>query len=368
VAFSADDDRLASADDGGVVKVWDAAPGREAPHTYHGNGAWLCPPVFLPDGNLLAAACGDRQKHVRVGELRALDVAAGREAFTAWLWERPAPPPEVGVTPKGYTAGTPSSADPEAYAAPATAGGPYFAAGRGPTIKLWEAATGREVHRLALGNPQLRDRKTWVRGLALSPDGGRLAAIVGEAVKVWDTDSAAEVRTLPWRSELLTGVAFGPGGRIAAAGGDAREGVIVIWDAASGDEVVALRGRPGPVLGLAFSADGARLASVSRDGSAVIWDVASGREAVRIRGHAEPARGVAFSPDGGRLATAGDDATVRVWDAEGGRELLTLRGHTAPVHAVAFSPGGEFLASAGANGAVKVWDGRPWDPEAAPGR
>jgi tetratricopeptide (TPR) repeat protein len=65
---------------------------------------------------------------------------------------------------------------------------------------------------------------------------------------------------------------------------------------------------------------------------------------------------VAWSPDGARLATGAGDGTAKVWDATGGRELLTLTGHTKGVTAVAWSPDGARLATASADGTAKVWE------------
>jgi Flp pilus assembly protein TadD len=44
-----------------------------------------------------------------------------------------------------------------------------------------------------------------------------------------------------------------------------------------------------------------------------LWDAATGQELLTLKGHTGPVDGLAFSPDGQRLATAGAD--VRVWEA-----------------------------------------------------
>jgi hypothetical protein len=75
------------------------------------------------------------------------------------------------------------------------------------------------------------------------------------------------------------------------------------------------------VWSVAFSPDGARLASGSDDGTVRLWDTATGEPAATLTGHTSRVWSVAFSPDGARLASGSTDSTVRLWDTATGRQL-----------------------------------------------
>ena len=64
---------------------------------------------------------------------------------------------------------------------------------------------------------------------------------------------------------------------------------------------------------------------------------------------------LAWSPDGARVASASWDRTVQLWDAFSGDHLSTYREHASAVTAVAWSPDGSKIASADGSGAIHVW-------------
>src|SRR6266540_2645043 len=85
------------------------------------------------------------------------------------------------------------------------------------------------------------------------------------------------------------------------------------------------------VYSVAFSPDGKRLATGSFDSTVKLWDAATGQETLTLKGHVNGVCSVAFSADGRWLATGSDDRTVKLWDAATGKELLTLKGHSGAV-------------------------------------
>jgi WD40 repeat protein len=120
--------------------------------------------------------------------------------------------------------------------------------------------------------------------------------------------------------------------------------------------LLKIRGHEGIVPGVAFSADGTRLATASTDATAKIWDVKTGELVFTLSGHTSAVVDIAYSPDGRKIATGSGDASAKIWDATTGRELFTLTGHSAELRPVAFSPDGKFLATGSGDNTAKIWD------------
>jgi WD40 repeat protein len=77
-----------------------------------------------------------------------------------------------------------------------------------------------------------------------------------------------------------------------------------------------------------------------------------------LRGHTGPVRCLAYSPDGATLASGCDDGKVKLWYVHSGRQRRTLT--VAPrrkdwVRAVAFTPDGKTLGAGDWNGCIRLW-------------
>jgi eukaryotic-like serine/threonine-protein kinase len=150
-------------------------------------------------------------------------------------------------------------------------------------------------------------------------------------------------------------VAFSPdGARLATSSSDKTARV---WDVQTGQLLLTLSGHANPIPDIAYSPDGKLIATGSGDNTAKIWDAATGAELLTLRGHSSELQSVAFSPDGRLLATGSGDNTAKIWEVATGKELQTLPGSQGGVTGVAFSPldGGAHLAVASADGIVRVF-------------
>jgi hypothetical protein len=174
----------------------------------------------------------------------------------------------------------------------------------------------------------LRGHTKPIKGVAFAPDGRTVASVSDDMVKIWDTATGQEVRTLPGHSQHWTvaGVAYSPDGNTLASAGDL---TVKLWDVASGKEKFTLSGHTMLLHDMAYSPDGRTLASASADRTVKLWEVATGRAIQTLRQDAEPGErlafnafwSVAFSPDGRILASAGADQTVKLWEVATGRAI-----------------------------------------------
>jgi WD40 repeat protein len=233
--------------------------------------------------------------------------------------------------------------------------------------------------------------------LAFSPDGKTLASAGGleeEApgeLKLWDVATGKNTATLKGHAGMVWCVAFSPdgktlasaGGRFGNGGGPVEKpalGELKLWDVATGKNTATFEGKGGMVWSVAFSPDGATLASASQDGTLRLWEVATGKNTTTIETHSRLVREsagfvcAAFSPDGKAVAVGGGPVRrqdgggvtgeIQLWDLATGKRTATLQGHPgqgcfsnmfAVAFSVAFSPDGKTLASGGAT-TVELWE------------
>jgi WD40 repeat protein len=448
VTFSSDGKRIASGGSDHTARIWDADTGQEI-LTIKCNDGPVATVAFSPDGKKLATGTGDWTRHPKkIGQLKIWDAATGREMLS--LQGHSGPINGVAFSSDGDQLASASSDQSvkvwdlqtgkplfsitgetdRMYQVAFSPDGKYIAGSDGPYVKLWDKATGKKVRSFQPGSYRVKSmafnagggllaatgnlpemlfvwnlangqklaslkpqgHTDWIRGVAFSPDGQRLAtASEDRTVRIWDAHDLREIQSFKGHADRVHSVAFNPDGkRVASACAD---GTIKIWDATVAQENLLCKGDTDRsiVWSLSFSPDSQRLAAGSDQGVEVfdatkgarvssfagghsvafspdgkrlvipprIWDV-SGQEILTLKDQRK-ANCVAFSPDGKRLACGYGEfgqpgGDVKIVEAGTGKEEFTLRGHGYMVWSLAFSPQGDYLASASEDQTVKIWD------------
>ncbi|MEU0335368.1 TIR domain-containing protein [Streptomyces sp. NPDC006193] len=335
VAFGPGDATLVTGDAAGAVRLWDLGTGRPAGELPGHRGA-VFRARFSPDGALLATA--DRGDDRRGGTVRVWDLAARtvRHAFT------------------GHAGSV--------YTLDFHPGGALLVSGDTEgEVRLWDLAAGRSAGLLG-------GCRGAVYQVLFDPDGTLLAA--GDSagvVRLWRVDGEADPVATPLNrqpAEHRGSVwvctfrphgdtpAQGPGALLVTGGND---GVVRLWEPATGQGRRILRGHGRRIGSLSFSADGSMLAAGGNDGVVRLWHPASGRRLRELTGQSDRLVSAVFGPAGPLLATASSDGDIYLWNAATGEYQRELDVETDHVWAEAFSADGELLATANDDDTVQLW-------------
>jgi WD40 repeat protein len=280
------------ATDGAVIRLWDAATGKQLVRVngVSGYGANL---AFLPDSKSFLM-------------VPTADVIAECDARTGKELRRFTTPADLtGKVRFGHLR--------------LLAGGKELAAFAhgSPDYRVrWDLATGKETARFKSPDNRLESEGYRVR----SPDDQWLA-LGGTLYRAEDYPDKPTVEVLDRQAGTGCGACWSPDGTLVTFGkeekGKEREKAagcsLVVYDV--NKKAVQAELPTGWVGEAAFSPDGKRLGVLTPTGVAV-WDLAAGKSVFRV--DATDGRALAFTPDGKRLVTA-HGTTALVWDVPAAR-------------------------------------------------
>lgn len=177
---------------------------------------------------------------------------------------------------------------------------------------------------------------------------GRTVALSSDGLRVLDCATGATILTVPDVS--VNGIAFDDSDRwLAFTASDE----VQVWSRDDWSRVAILP-HNGTVMDVAFSADGAWLASGGRDEHTRLYDTDTWREHRRIA-QQRSVNWVALDASGGRVVSMNAGVT-RVWETATGRELARIGPVGDMTMAAAFAPAAGRLITADRDGRVDAWE------------
>ncbi|RAQ98459.1 WD40 repeat domain-containing serine/threonine-protein kinase [Thermogemmatispora tikiterensis] len=272
----------------------------------------------------------------------------------------------------GISDGEPSQAQPSGASPPKQALAPTVPAG--PFVNVvGQSGQSNPAHarRLRLlQQPGISRRSLLALGLGL---GGAVAlplTIVG--IKILLTQLARQqtsaatasilVNPLPLlltcrgHNDWVTALAWSPDGAMLASASSDR--TVRLWDPRHGQTLRVYHGHRSSVLAISWSFDGIYIASASTDGLIHVWEAKTGLPRLSYQAHHGPVTALAWlrEPKSSVLASAGADGLVHIWNGLSGQLIFTYEGHRGSVRALAWQPGNSLLASAGDDSTVQIWE------------
>jgi WD40 repeat protein len=240
-------------------------------------------------------------------------------------------------------------------------------ASAGDSVRLWETATGKLLHRW---KPTKSVLFRWAAALAFTADGRTLACAGSGGVVFVDPSTGKMLREV---ATAVREVPLGPGHDHAVEWIPhdlvfTRAGNILglvhpdktasLFELNKGKETWRLGKRLGhrEAVDLALAPDGKRLALLI-NGNAQFWDVPARKPIPLGRGFPDKVWSLAFFPDGRTMAVSGRGGKLWLWDISTGKELRRFQGHPGWISHLAVSPDGKLLVSGCIHDdSIRVWD------------
>ncbi len=360
VVVIADANLVISASTDGTVKAWKAGDGELVQTLLKHDSAVQCL-VIANDGRHFVTGCADGR--IDLWESKSLQRRA--------TWDHGLEVLSVAVAPRGQWVvsggndGTLKMWHPEqrrprlatqALTSPVTSiainpdGSRIVTGGWEKRIKIWDAKTLGFLEELSV-------RPENGRALCFSPDGKHLVCAGCDdhehsTLFLWDFQARTLRRQQRFKGHVNS-VTFSPDGqRIAAT---VHSGKVLVWDTRTLGQTAYLSDHEGGAHGVTFNASGRSLISCGADCTLRAWD-SSPTAVRRLRHSREPLRVIAFSPDGAQLASASKDGVVKIWDVETGKVVHSLPSAGNWVDALDYSPDGRTLVTSSGDEKLWFWD------------
>ncbi len=333
MTFSADGKIIATGDDKGIIRLWDANA-RTARATLKAETGWITALAFNKDNTLLAS--GDAGKHIHLWNAQTGDKHSTLNGHTHTITAL-AFAPDGKILASGSLDGT---------------------------IRFWDVSTSKELSIFA------SDHVMGAKPIAFSPDNTKcITSAFNGKVQTWDVNTGNKIKIFDAAPIAFTNAmtispdasrftVYGTlNARIATSGDGnssgrhSRQGTDIIrfWDLNTDTELPQLKQKFGGGA-LLYSPDSKLLVIAKRLGESVVWDTTNATELFSFKTQDMV---ITFSSDSKFLATDGSYRETFIWDVE--NRKLHSKLTTEDVETLAFSPDNSIIAI-GSRREIHLWN------------
>jgi WD40 repeat protein len=238
--------------------------------------------------------------------------------------------------------------------------GKKIAAGSFESIRIFDVEKRKELRSIRVRSGG------YVRSLAFSPDGNLLIGGHYQGLTIWDAASGERLKRIKGPRSYVTAIDVSPDGNTIATG--CLDTKVRLYALPEGEPGLEFATGDYPVNAVKYSPDGKTLAvatgdenRVTKPGFVMLYDAASGEELKKFPEHTKSATDVAFTPDGKRLLSTSVDETVNVYEVESGKALGFFGKHSRPTTAVLFLKNGTTAVTSSGGRAVGKNEVKFWN-------
>jgi WD40 repeat protein len=311
---------LATGSDNGAISIWNLTTGKCTNSTSGTTPRALC--LATNPSNAI--------------------VATGQDNGVLHLWnfaalQSPHSPPEIAITAHLGTV---------SLLAFSPNGKLVASSGSDRMVKIWDAATGTNLHEFSGYTDYLAD-------IQFADDRTLITRSYNFPLRQWDLDLNRGQILDCLHDRWILGFTISPDRQWLLLGSNSPS--LTRWHRFTGETIAY------PIVGnrlrlLRYSADGRRLVGITDDGTLNLWDVARDYHHCAWQISPQEIRSIVFDPDRpDRLIVGGDTGEIAVWDLQQQQWLASNTVHQLPVTALGILPDRR-LISCGIDAAIRLWE------------